>query len=89
VRAGGQLLQRTGFARPVVDARSLRVRFGSMASCVADLRSQGLGNVLANPGPALTRDAVRAASASFQSAADQDGRMTESLEIITLSAWKD
>jgi hypothetical protein len=88
VRAGGQLLQRTGFARPVVDTRSLKVRFGSMRSLVADLRSQALGSVLANRAPTLDRAALRKANEAFLSTADPDGRVTETFELLTLSGWR-
>lgn len=88
VRAGGQLLQRTGFARPVVDGRSLPVRFGSLEALVADLRAQGLGNVLANAGPPLGKAALRRASQAFMAQADTAGRVTERFELITLSGWK-
>ena len=41
VRAGGQLLQRAGFADPVVDSRGLDVRFASLASLIADSARPG------------------------------------------------
>ena len=74
VRAGGQLLQRTGFAKPVVDSRGLDVRFSSLA--------QGLGNVLASPAPPLTRAALARAADSFGE------RTVEHFEILTLSGWR-
>lgn len=82
VRAGGQLLQRAGWADPVVDARSLEVRFSSLDRLVADLRAQGLSNVLARPGPPLTRAALARARAAFGTGT------LECLEILTLSGWK-
>ena len=82
VRAGGQLLQRVGWARPVVDSRSLTVRFSSLASLVADLRAQGLSNCLARPGPALGKAALARAAAEFGSGT------LETFEILTLSGWK-
>ena len=87
VRAGGQLLQRAGFADPVVDYRSLAVRFGSLDALVADLRAQGLGNVLARPGPPLGRSQLDAAREAFAAGADADGRISERFEILTLSGW--
>ena len=87
IRAGGQLLQRAGFADPVVDGRSLNVSFRSLDQLVADLRAQGLSNVLARPGPALGRQAQARASESFMGAASQ-GRTTETFEILTLSGWR-
>lgn len=88
VRAGGQLLQRCGFASPVVDSRPLDVRFGSLASLVADLRAQGLGSVLASPAPPLTCSMVERARQSFADAGDAEGRTTEHFEILTLSGWR-
>ena len=87
VRAGGQLLQRAGFADPVVDSRALDVRFGALASLVADLRAQALTNVLADPGPPLGKAALRRAREAF-AAQGQDGRTTERFEILTLSGWR-
>jgi hypothetical protein len=82
VRAGGQLLQRTGWADPVVDSRSIEVRFSSLASLVADLRAQGLSNCLVRPGPPLTRAALARAAAAFGE------KRLERIEILTLSGWK-
>lgn len=87
VRAGAQLLQRTLFADPVADQRATKVRFSSLQRLLDDLRAQGLSNVLADPGPALGKAALARALASFDSAA-QDGRVTETFEILTLSGWR-
>lgn len=82
VRAGGQLLQRVGWADPVVDSRPLSVRFASFDSLVADLRAQGLSNCLADSGPALTRTQLAVAQKTF-------GIGTiETFEILTLTGWK-
>lgn len=82
VRAAGQLLQRCGFANPVVDSHALTVRFGSLDRLVADLRAQGAGNVLARPGPPLGRAALAKARAAFGQATE------EQFEILTLTAWR-
>lgn len=87
VRAGGQLLQRAGFADPVIDSRTLSVSFRTLDALVADLRAQGLSNVLARPGPPLTRDALKRARAAFASAGE-GGRTIERFEILTLSGWR-
>lgn len=87
VRAGGQLLQRAGFADPVVDSRSVPVSFRSLDSLVADLRAQGLTNVLARSGPPLGRSALDRARSTF-SEAGTDGRTLETFEILTLSGWR-
>jgi SAM-dependent methyltransferase len=85
VRAGGQLLQRVGWAQPVVDGRSISVSYRSLDRLVADLRAQGLGNVLASYGPALGKAAVERARTAFLGGEE---RVTERFEIITLSGWK-
>ncbi len=87
VRAGGQLLQRTGFANPVIDSWSLDVAFRSLDRLVEDLRAQGLANVLADPGPPLNWAALSSAQATFM-AAGSDGRTIERIEILTLSGWR-
>ena len=87
VRAGGQLLQRCGFADPVIDTRTITVRFASLDSLVADLRAQGLGNVLARSGPPLRKGAFAAARDAF-ARAGRDRRTTERFEVLTLSGWR-
>jgi SAM-dependent methyltransferase len=87
VRAGGQLLQRAGLADPVIDSRPLDVSFRSLDALIADLRAQGLSNVLADPGPPLGKAASQRARAAFSEAGDQ-GRTVERFEILTLSGWR-
>jgi SAM-dependent methyltransferase len=87
VRAGGQLLQRCGFVDPVIDTRTITVRFASLDSLVADLRAQGLSNVLVRSGPPLSKRALAKARAVF-AAAGSHGRTTEQFEILTLSGWR-
>lgn len=85
VRAGGQLLQRAGFADPVVDSRTLRASYRTLARLVGDLRAQGLGNVLQGRAP-MGRAARARADEAFAARA-VDGRVTETFEILTLSGW--
>lgn len=82
VRAGGQLLQRAGWADPVVDSRSLEVRYSSLERLLGDLRAQALTNVLARPGPALSRTQLSVANEAFGTGT------VERFEILTLSGWK-
>lgn len=88
VRAGGQLLQRAGFARPVIDTRSIKVRFPSVHRLIADLRAQGMTSVLANRAPPIKGDARAILERAYAAQADPDGRITETFEILTLSGWK-
>jgi SAM-dependent methyltransferase len=85
IRAAAQLLQRAGWAEPVADGRTIRVSYRSLDRLVADLRDQGLGNVLASPAPALGKAALERARSAFLEGAGPDGRVVESFEIVTLS----
>jgi SAM-dependent methyltransferase len=87
VRAGGELLQRAGLADPVIDSRPLDVSFRSLDALIADLRAQGMSNVLADPGPPLGKAAYQRAHVAF-SEAGQEGRTVERFEILTLSGWR-
>ncbi|MFM2372500.1 MAG: hypothetical protein RIS85_2222 [Pseudomonadota bacterium] len=87
VRAGGQLLQRCGFADPVIDSHHIDVRFRSLAGLVNDLRAQGLGNCLARHGAPLGKAALARAEQAFAARTDADGKVTERFEILTLSGW--
>ena len=82
VRAGGQLLQRAGWANPVVDSRHLDVRFSSLNRLVNDLRAQALSNCLANHGPALGKAAYNRAVQAFEAGT------VERFEILTVSGWR-
>ncbi|MXP09566.1 class I SAM-dependent methyltransferase [Pseudoblastomonas halimionae] len=85
IRSGAQLLQRAGFADPVVDGHSLPVRYSSLGRLVGDLRALGLSNVLAEPGPPLGKAALTRARAKFDELSDSEGKLLERFEIITLS----
>lgn len=85
IRAAAALVQRAGWAEPVADSRTIRVSYRSLDRLVADLRDQGLGNVLASPAPPLGKAALERARAAFLDGAGPDGRVAESFEIITLS----
>ncbi|MFZ5744204.1 MAG: methyltransferase domain-containing protein [Pseudomonadota bacterium] len=82
VRAGGQLLQRAGWADPVVDSRPLDVRFSGLKSLLADLRAQALTNVLSQSGPILTREQYSIVNEQFGTGT------VERFEILTLSGWR-
>ncbi|WP_244884878.1 methyltransferase domain-containing protein [Croceicoccus mobilis] len=85
VRAAGQLLTRTGFADPVVDGWGFDVGFDSFDQIIGDLRAQAMGNVLANPGPALTRSGLDVARSAFEAQRDDDGIIRERFEFVTLT----
>jgi len=85
--AMGNLLQRVGFALPVVDVEALTVRYGDWFALVRDLRSVGLTSRLAPTPPPLTRAETAQIAAAFAAQADPDGRVAESLRIVHFSGW--
>lgn len=88
VRAAGDLLQRAGFALPVVDAETVEVRYSGLPSLVADLRGMGATNILAaRARRPLGRRGYAAAIAAFAAAAEADGKTRERFEILHLSGW--
>ena len=84
-RAAPQLLQRAGWKDPVVDTHSLTVRYSSLDLLVSDLRDHGLTSALADPAPPLGKIALERARAAFLDQADEDGKVSETFEIITLT----
>jgi SAM-dependent methyltransferase len=87
-RAATALLERAGFRRFVVDSRRLSVAYRSLDRLVADLRDQALGNQLARVAPPLGSAALERARAAFLDHADDQGRVVENFEILTLTGWK-
>ncbi len=87
-RAATALLERAGFARQVVDSYPLRVRFPSLERMLNDLRDHGITSSLASPAPWITRAGLKRASAAFDSLRDEDGKVTETFEILVLTGWR-
>ena len=79
------LLSRAGWQDPVVDSWTLQVRYPNLRRLVGDLRDQAMGNVLAQPAPPLSRAALARAEAAFARHAEDDGKVTETFEIVTLT----
>ena len=89
VRELGALLQRAGFALPVIDSERLVVRYDSVSALVRDLRHMGATNILSERRrKPLNRATVqRMAEIYRERFADEDGRLRASFEIIWLSGW--
>jgi SAM-dependent methyltransferase len=85
----GTLLQRAGFALPVVDSEVVTVRYRDIFGLLRDLRGMGWGNALsARRRTGLRRDTLmRAASLYAERFADPDGRLRATFEIVWLSGW--
>ncbi len=86
VRSAGDLLVRAGFALPVADTETLKVRYATMARLFDDLRGMAAASLLADP-PLLTRTTLARAADAFAARADAGGRVTEYFEIVTLTGW--
>jgi SAM-dependent methyltransferase len=89
VRELGALLQRAGFALPVVDSERLTVRYDSVLALMHDLRRMGATNVLQERRrrPLKRATLQRVAAIYADRFADADGRLRASFEIIWLSGW--
>ncbi|THD42909.1 MAG: methyltransferase domain-containing protein [Bradyrhizobium sp.] len=89
VRALGGLLQRAGFALPVVDLDTTVVRYADIGALMRDLRAFGAANALHLRSRRPLRRAVlkRAAEVYAERFADPDGRLPARFETIWLSGW--
>jgi SAM-dependent methyltransferase len=89
VRELGALLQRAGFALPVIDNERLIVRYDSVFALMHDLRRMGATNVLheRRRKPLKRATLERMADIYSRRFSDTDGRLRASFEIIWLSAW--
>jgi hypothetical protein len=83
------LLQRAGFALPVSDVETHTVRYETPLSLMRELKALGASNPLADrPHKMATLSLIRAASAAYEAlAADSDGRVRATLEIVWMSGW--
>ena len=89
VRELGALLQRAGFALPVVDRERLTVRYDSAVALMRDLRHMGATNILheRRRTPLRRTTLERVASIYAERFSDPDGRVRTTFEIIWLSGW--
>ena len=89
VRTAGALLQRAGFALPVVDQDRVTVRYADPLALMRDLRAMGAANALAERSRRpLRRDVlIRAAAVYAERFADPDGRIRATFDVISLSGW--
>ena len=87
-RAATALLQRAGFSKQVVDTHKLTVRYSSLDRLVSDLREQALTSVLRSPAPQIGKAALARAKARFEEMRVEDGKVTETFNILTLTAWR-
>ena len=89
VRAAGSLLQRAGFALPVVDEENVTVRYADMFALMRDLRKMGAMSALSSRRKTFTpRTLMLRAAEIYQGRfGDTDGRIKATFNFIFLSGW--
>ena len=83
------LMQRAGFALPVVDSETITVTYPNMLKLLADLRGMGEANLVVDRLKRPTRRAVIAHAAALyaQDHAGPDGRLLATFQILFLTGW--
>lgn len=89
VRELGNLLQRAGFALPVVDSDRVVVRYDSPLALMGDLRRMGATNILHERKryPLKRATLARMAEIYVERFSDPDARIRSTFEIVWLSGW--
>lgn len=89
VRELGSLLQRAGFALPVVDTDVIEVTYPSALALMRELKAMGAGNVLADRRrvPVTRSLLARACQVYEEMFGIGEGRVAATFELITLTAW--
>ena len=89
VRDAGALLQRAGFALPVVDSDTVTVTYATPFHLMQELKAMGASNMLASRRrqPVTRRLLQRAAAIYAERFAAADGRVVATFEILNLTAW--
>ena len=89
LRDAGALLQRAGFALPVVDVDAITVTYPDALALMRDLRGMGEANAVhARPRSFTRRATMMAAAAAYERRfAGADGRVPATFEVIYLTGW--
>lgn len=89
VRDMGALLQRAGFALPVADSTTLSTTYQSALHLMRDLRRMGEANALSGRIKSFTRQSIiyEAARRYEEAFGTDDGRVSATFELITLTGW--
>jgi SAM-dependent methyltransferase len=85
----GALLQRAGFALPVIDSDTIEVSYPDALALMRDLRAMGEANAVAERRRSFSRRATLAHAAALYARqfGRADGRIPARFQIITLTAW--
>lgn len=88
VRDAGMLLQRAGFALPVVDAEWLTITYPSVRALMRDLRGMGETNALNEQARGMqTPRKLLALESCYQERFGDDGRIPATVELVTMTGW--
>lgn len=89
IRDIGSLLQRAGFALPVIDEESFTVRYDHIFALMRDLKAMGMANPLIGRSkrPVSRRFFMRAAELYAERFSDADGRIRATFTIVFVSGW--
>ncbi len=89
LRDMGNLLQRAGFALPVIDVDRITVRYDSAFALMRDLRGMGATNILNERRRVPLRRAtlMRMAQIYAERFADADGRIRATFDVVWISGW--
>jgi SAM-dependent methyltransferase len=88
VRDLGGLLNRAGFALPVVDSDTIAVTYPDPMRLMADLRGMGEANAVAAQRKGCTRRATLfGAFQRYAALAGPDGRLPATFQVLTLTGW--
>lgn len=89
VRDAGALMQRAGFALPVVDTEAITVSYADAWALVADLSASGESNALAERRKGFSRRATLALAMDRYKArfAGPDGRVPATFQVIYMTGW--
>ena len=89
VRDLGSLLQRAGFALPVVDSETVTVTYSDPLSLMREVKAMGASNMLLarRRRPVSRSLLMRAAEIYADRFGAADGRVPVTFEILTLTAW--
>ena len=90
VRDAGALLQRAGFALPVVDSDLLTVTYADPLRLMMEIKAMGESNAALEQRRGFTRrDTLAEAARTYRARfAGPDGRVPASFEIITMTGWR-
>ncbi len=89
IRDLGALLQRAGFALPVIDSDRVTVRYDNPLALMHDLRAMGATNILTERRRTPLKRATlqKMLEIYAQRFADADGRLRATFEIVWLTGW--